>query len=82
MNTVHLSITDVALAALLVLANAVASLVLRLQLHRQVLWAATRMVVQLLLVGLVLRIVFRAASPAARSTTRSSPATRSFSPRT
>lgn len=65
MNTVHLSATDVALAALLVLASAVASLVLRLQLHRQVLWAAARMVVQLLLVGLVLRFVFKAASPAA-----------------
>jgi putative ABC transport system permease protein len=37
-------------------------------LHRQVLWAAARMVVQLLLVGLVLRFVFAAASPAATLT--------------
>src|ERR1700712_2339547 len=58
MTTVHLGLTDVALAAVLVLANAVASIVLQLRLHRQVLWAATRMVVQLLLVGLLLRIVF------------------------
>lgn len=64
MNTVvHLGAVDVALASVLVLASAVASLFLRLDLHRQVLWAATRMVVQLLLVGLLLRVVFRAASP-------------------
>ena len=63
MNTVHLGLTDVALAAVLVLANAIASMILRLRLHRQVLWAATRMVVQLLLVGLLLRIVFRLQSP-------------------
>lgn len=62
--TVHLQATDVALAALLVLANACASIVLRLHLHRQVLWAATRMVVQLLLVGLLLKVVFRLGSPA------------------
>jgi putative ABC transport system permease protein len=64
MNTVHLGAADLALATLLVLLNAVASFGLRLQVHRQVLWAATRMVVQLLLVGLVLRYVFTAASPA------------------
>jgi putative ABC transport system permease protein len=65
MNAVHLSALDVALAASLVVIDAVASLVLRLRLHRQVLWAALRMVVQLLLVGLVLRWVFKVASPAA-----------------
>lgn len=65
MNAVHLSGVDVALAASLVVIDAVASLVLRLRLHRQLLWAALRMVVQLLLVGLVLRWVFQAASPAA-----------------
>lgn len=65
MNAVHLSAVDVALAASLVVIDAVASLVLRLRLHRQLLWAALRMVVQLLLVGLVLRWVFQAASPAA-----------------
>lgn len=65
MNTIHLQATDVALATLLVLVNAMASVLLHLRLHRQMLWAATRMVVQLLLVGLVLRFVFRNASPAA-----------------
>jgi putative ABC transport system permease protein len=64
-NTIHLQATDVALATLLVLINAAASVLLHLQLHRQMLWAATRMVVQLLLVGLVLRFVFQAASPPA-----------------
>lgn len=65
MSTVHLGTVDVALAALLVLVNAGASLVLRLRLHWPMLWAALRMVVQLLLVGLVLRLVFGAASAAA-----------------
>lgn len=68
MNTIHLHATDLMLATLLVLLNAGASLLLHLRLHRQVLWAAARMVVQLLLVGLVLRFVFAAASPAATLT--------------
>jgi energy-coupling factor transporter ATP-binding protein EcfA2 len=68
MNTIHLDATDLVLATLLVLLNAGASLMLHLRLHRQVLWAATRMVVQLLLVGFVLRFVFAAASPAATLT--------------
>ena len=68
MNAIHLDATDLVLATLLVLLNAGASLMLHLRLHRQVLWAATRMVVQLLLVGLVLRFVFRAASPVATLT--------------
>lgn len=65
MNPIHLDATDLVLATVLVLLNALASLLLGLQLHRQVLWAAARMVVQLLLVGLVLRFVFAAASPGA-----------------
>jgi putative ABC transport system permease protein len=63
MSTVALHGTDLALAASLVVINAAASLLLRL--HRQMLWAAARMVVQLLLVGFVLRIVFGASSAAA-----------------
>jgi putative ABC transport system permease protein len=63
-TVVHLGALDVALAAALVVANAIGSLLLQLDLHRQVLWAATRMVVQLLLVGLLLRVVFKAESPA------------------
>jgi putative ABC transport system permease protein len=65
MSVVHLDSIDLVLAASLVLVNAGASLVLRLRLHRQVLWAAARMVVQLLLVGLVLRLVFGASSATA-----------------
>lgn len=64
-TTIPLDATDLALATLLVLLNAAGSLLLGLRLHRQVLWAALRMVVQLLLVGFVLRIVFRSVSPAA-----------------
>lgn len=65
MNAVHLSALDVALAASLVVFDAGASWALRLRLHRQLVWAALRMVAQLLLVGFVLRLVFQAASPAA-----------------
>lgn len=65
MTPIHLSAVDVAVAALLVLLSAGASIALQWRVHRQVLWAAARMVVQLLLVGLVLRIVFRAGSPLA-----------------
>lgn len=56
---------DLAIAASLVLFDAAMSIVLGLRLHRQVLWAALRMVVQLLLVGLALRWVFALASPLA-----------------
>jgi putative ABC transport system permease protein len=64
-TAVQLTLTDIALAAVLMLANALASVLLRWQMHRQFLWASVRMVVQLLLVGFVLRLVFKAASPAA-----------------
>ena len=63
MTPVHLSASDLAVAALLVLLAAAASLVLQLRIHRQLLWSAGRMVVQLLLVGWVLRIVLHAGSP-------------------
>ena len=65
MTAVPLSLPDLALESVLMLANVAASLLLRWQLHREFLWASARMVVQLLLVGLVLRIVFKAASPLA-----------------
>ena len=65
MNTsVHLQLSDLLIAAVLVLGAAGASWMMRLQLQRQVLWASLRMVVQLLLVGYVLRLVFAQASPA------------------
>lgn len=65
MNAVQLTPMDLALASALVVLQAVASMLLRLDLHRQVLWAAMRMVFQLLLVGVVLRWVFAVSSPAA-----------------
>lgn len=65
MNTaVHLQWSDLLVAATLVLGCAGASWALRLQLQRQVLWASARMVLQLLLVGWVLRLVFAQAAPA------------------
>jgi len=55
---------DLAIAAILVALNALLSLLLGLGLGRIVLVAAARAVVQLLLVGLVLKTVFALASPA------------------
>jgi len=65
LNTILLTPLDLAAAASLLLADAVLSLALGLHLHRAVLLAAVRMVVQLVLVGYVLRFVFQAGSPAA-----------------
>lgn len=56
---------DLAIASSLVLLNAGISAWLGLRMQRSMLWAAVRMVVQLLLVGVVLRWVFALASPAA-----------------
>ena len=53
---------DLALAAALVLVNGVLSFALRLGLERRLFWAALRMTVQLLLVGLILKWVFASAS--------------------
>ncbi|HVC59401.1 MAG TPA: iron export ABC transporter permease subunit FetB [Acetobacteraceae bacterium] len=63
MNPILLSPFDVAIAAVLILVDAGLSLALRLGLHRQLVWAALRMVVQLVLVGFILRTVFALASP-------------------
>jgi putative ABC transport system permease protein len=63
MTPILLSPGDVAIAALLIVVDAVLSLALRLGLHRQLVWAAVRMVVQLVLVGFILRAVFAIASP-------------------
>jgi len=54
---------DLAIAALLVLLNGALSLVLQLGLARQMLVAALRMIVQLTLVGLVLKTLFTWVSP-------------------
>ena len=63
MTPIALGTFDLSVAAALVLLSAGLSMALHLGVHRQLLWAGGRMVVQLLLVGLVLRFVFRAESP-------------------
>ena len=63
MNSIALGYTDLALASSLVLLNAGLSLYLALGLERMFLVAALRMAVQLTLVGLVLKVLFAAASP-------------------
>jgi putative ABC transport system permease protein len=65
MNAIHLGAWDLVSASLLILLDAALSLALRLGVHRQILVAALRMVVQLAVVGLVLRYVFALASPLA-----------------
>lgn len=62
---ISLSPTDLVLASSLVALDAGVSIALRLQLHRQLLWAATRMVVQLIAVGFILRFVFALNNPLA-----------------
>lgn len=59
------SALDLALTSSLVVLNAGISAYLGLRMQRMMLWSAARMVVQLLLVGLVLRWVFALASPVA-----------------
>jgi putative ABC transport system permease protein len=63
MNFITLDYADVALAAGLMIVNAGLSIAFRLGLERRLLFAAARMVVQLTLVGLVLKALFIAASP-------------------
>jgi putative ABC transport system permease protein len=64
MHPVQINPLDLGIASLLVLVDAGLSIATGLRLHRQVLWAAIRMVVQLVLVGFVLRAVFALNSPA------------------
>ncbi|MBN8891918.1 MAG: iron export ABC transporter permease subunit FetB [Rhodospirillales bacterium 70-18] len=61
--TIVLAPGDLAIAAFLIVLDAVLSVVLRLRLHWQLGVAAARMVAQLLLIGVVLRAVFALASP-------------------
>jgi putative ABC transport system permease protein len=60
---ISLSAADLTIGGSLVLFSACLSLALSLRLHRALLWAAVRMVAQLLLVGFVLRIVFELSNP-------------------
>ncbi len=62
MTPIMLSPADLATAALLVVASAALSVALSLGIQRPLLVAAARMVVQLVLVGLILRLVFASAS--------------------
>jgi putative ABC transport system permease protein len=62
-SAISLSPLDLAVAAALVAFDAVLSVALRLGLHRQVLIAAARMVVQLVAVGFILRFVFTMRHP-------------------
>jgi len=58
MNYQNLTALDLAIAASLILINGALSLMLRLGLERQLIWAAVRSVVQLLAIGYVLGWVF------------------------
>ncbi len=63
MNPIPLTARDLAVSAALLALDGLLSIGLSLGLHRAMLIAAVRMVVQLLLVGLVLRFVFAAHAP-------------------
>jgi putative ABC transport system permease protein len=64
MNPILLTPRDLLISAILVVLDAALSMRLGLRLHRQLGIASVRMVVQLLLIGLVLRAVFAQANPA------------------
>jgi putative ABC transport system permease protein len=64
MSYVSLSLTDLGLAALLLILNGLISLAFRLQLEKSLAIATLRMVVQLGVVGFVLKFVFAQTSPA------------------
>lgn len=63
MNYISLGVLDLAIASVLVLLNGALSFFLGLGLERQLLIAAIRMIVQLALVGLVLKTLFALSSP-------------------
>ena len=58
MNVISLTPFDLSLAAILVLLLAVSSLILKLDLAAQIIIAGIRTVIQLLLIGLVLKVLF------------------------
>lgn len=63
MNYIVLNTPDLAIASVLVILNGVLSFSLELGLERQLLIATLRMIVQLVLVGLVLKMLFALVSP-------------------
>ena len=58
MTPILLTPFDLAIASVLIVLDGALSLLLRLGLHRQLAFAALRMVVQLVLIGFILRFVF------------------------
>src|SRR5437762_12817229 len=60
---IELSYWDLAAASVLVLIDAALSIIFGLRIHRSLLFAATRMTVQLALVGLVLTFLFAVVRP-------------------
>jgi len=60
---IRLDTLDLVLAGLLLFLNGGLSLALRLGLERALIWAAARMIVQLLAVGVVLKLLFQTVSP-------------------
>jgi putative ABC transport system permease protein len=63
MTAISLTPLDLTIAASLVALDAVLSLLLALRLHRQIIIAAARMVLQLVAIGYILRLVFALNSP-------------------
>jgi putative ABC transport system permease protein len=63
MNFISLGYSDLIIASLLLLFSGLLSIRLRLGLERQIGIAALRMVVQLMLIGLVLKLLFQMVSP-------------------
>ncbi len=63
MNTLPITTTDLLLAGTLVIVNGGLSIALQLHVERQLLIATVRMIVQLILVGLVLKTLFALVSP-------------------
>lgn len=63
MKPILLTAPDLAIASALVFVDAAASIILRLHLHRQLLVAAARCTIQLLLIGFILKKVFAIDTP-------------------
>ena len=65
MNPILLTPLDLSIAATLIVLDAGLSIWLNLRLHRQIVFASARMVVQLVAIGYVLRFIFSLNNPAA-----------------
>jgi putative ABC transport system permease protein len=65
MTPISLAPTDIAIAASLLVLDALVSMWLNIRLHRQIAIAALRMVIQLVAIGYILKIIFSLDSPPA-----------------